>query len=247
MSKTLFLSDDFIFYTIEGEGRFIGCPSVFMRLAMCNLTCKGFVSADSPHGCDSFVSWSVKNKRSFDEIFKLLEDGGYVERLRNGAVWKITGGEPLIQQSALLDLAGDFVVKYGFRPIIDFETNGTIMPDNDWILKFGASFTTSPKLSNNGDPEEKRYKPDVLKRLIEFGACFKFVVRDGKDLEEIHTKYVVDGTINLPKRLIWLMPCCGSREEQSQVSSSIAELCKAYGVKFSPRLQLMIWNRALQV
>ena len=74
-SHELYLSDDKIFYTIEGEGEFVGQPSVFMRLSMCNLTCKGFASADSPHGCDSFVSWSIKNKMSFEEIFKKLEYG----------------------------------------------------------------------------------------------------------------------------------------------------------------------------
>ena len=53
--ETLLLSDDKIFYTIEGEGEFIGQPSVFMRMSMCNLTCSGFASEDSPHGCDSFI------------------------------------------------------------------------------------------------------------------------------------------------------------------------------------------------
>ena len=38
----LILSDDYIFYTVEGEGRYAGWPSVFMRLSMCNLTCQGF-------------------------------------------------------------------------------------------------------------------------------------------------------------------------------------------------------------
>ena len=43
-NTTLFISDDFVFYTLEGEGRYIGYPSVFMRMAMCNLTCIGFKS-----------------------------------------------------------------------------------------------------------------------------------------------------------------------------------------------------------
>ena len=50
--ETLFLSNDKIFYTVEGEGEYIGKPSVFMRLASCNLTCSAFISEDSPHGCD---------------------------------------------------------------------------------------------------------------------------------------------------------------------------------------------------
>ena len=38
--ETLILSDDKLFYTLEGEGEYVGVPSVFFRLAMCNLTCK---------------------------------------------------------------------------------------------------------------------------------------------------------------------------------------------------------------
>ena len=84
---TLVLSDDKIFYTIEGEGEYIGQPSVFMRLAMCNLTCKAFASEDSPHGCDSYVSWSVKNKMTFAEIFELLEYNNCHEYLKNRAIF----------------------------------------------------------------------------------------------------------------------------------------------------------------
>ena len=42
--ETIFLSDDKVFYTIEGEGEFVGMPSVFMRMSMFNLTCIGFKS-----------------------------------------------------------------------------------------------------------------------------------------------------------------------------------------------------------
>ena len=71
--ETLLVSDDKAFYTLEGEGEYVGMPSVFFRLSMCNLTCKGFASEDSPHGCDSFISWSVKNKMTFNEIFEYFD------------------------------------------------------------------------------------------------------------------------------------------------------------------------------
>ena len=71
--ETLLISDDKAFYTLEGEGEYVGMPSVFFRLSMCNLTCQGFASEDSPHGCDSYISWSVKNKMTFNEIFKYFE------------------------------------------------------------------------------------------------------------------------------------------------------------------------------
>ena len=34
---TLLISDDKMFYTIEGEGEYVGEPSLFFRLSMCNL------------------------------------------------------------------------------------------------------------------------------------------------------------------------------------------------------------------
>ena len=101
--SSLILSDDYVFETIEGEGHLVGKPSIFMRLAMCNLTCIGFKSPDSPFGCDSYVSWSKKNKLSFEEIFKIFEDNDYINKLKGNHVLKITGGEPLIQQKALIE------------------------------------------------------------------------------------------------------------------------------------------------
>jgi 6-pyruvoyltetrahydropterin 2'-reductase len=246
--ETLFLSDDLVFYTIEGEGEFVGQPSVFMRMAMCNLTCIGFASEDSPNGCDSFVSWSVKNKKTFAEVFQLLEDNNYVEHLRNSAILKLTGGEPLIQEKQLLKFVEAFVEKYNFVPRIDFETNATLIPSNIWREMYRATFTTSPKLSSNGDPEEKTYKPEVLRWHVEHGSGFKFVITSDKDIEEIWRKYVNDYEgINVPPYRIWFMPCCGSREEHVQNAPAVAEYAKAMHVNFSPRLQLLIWNKALKV
>jgi 7-carboxy-7-deazaguanine synthase len=246
--ETLFLSDDLVFYTIEGEGEFVGQPSVFMRMAMCNLTCIGFASEDSPNGCDSFVSWSVKNKKTFAEVFQMMEDNNYIEHLRNRAILKLTGGEPFIQEKQLLKFIEAFIEKYNFTPRIDFETNATLIPSERWRKVFKATFTTSPKLSTNGDPEEKTYKPEVLRWHVEHGSGFKFVITSDKDIEEIWRKYVNDYVgINVPLHRIWFMPCCGSREEHVQNAPAVAEYAKAMHVNFSPRLQLLIWNKALKV
>lgn len=243
--ETLTLSDDLIFYTIEGEGEFIGRPSVFMRTSGCNLTCSAFASVDSPHGCDSFVSWSIKNKMTFDEIFKFMDDNGLVNHLMNDAIFKITGGEPMIRQKQLLKFMDAFVAKYNFTPIIDFETNATIEPDERWQDDFQATFTTSPKLSTNGDAESKTYKPDVIKWHVQHQSGFKFVVTCSEDLDEIWHKFVYPNLI--PSDRIWLMPCCGSRAEHIENATAVAEYAKAMHVNFSPRLQLLIWDKALLV
>jgi organic radical activating enzyme len=257
--KSLFLSDDFVFYTLEGEGRFIGYPSVFMRLSMCNLSCIGFKSEAAPFGCDSYVSWSKKNKMTFEEIAQYFEKNDYHTRLKEGAVLKITGGEPFIQQKNLIEFI-DFILErwnmapntlnaeyYGKKSLcIDFETNGTIMPDNYWVAH-GATYTTSPKLSNNGDPVEKRYKPDVLKFLVEQYACFKFVAKKESDLDEVFTNYINNPAIGIKKEQIWIMPMCGSRKELLEVGPVVADICKKHGFKFSNRMHLQLWDLALKV
>lgn len=245
MDKFIFLSDDKIFHTIEGEGEHVGTPSLFMRLSMCNLTCKGFASKDSPYGCDSFVSWSVKNRLTFDQIFQLMDESGFIVHLRRNSILKLTGGEPLIQQKNLLEFIAAFSEKYRFIPRIDFETNATIMPDPSWQLDYYATFTTSPKLASNGDPENKRYIPEVLSWHARNGSGFKFVITKPEDLVEIEEKYVE--RFEIKKNRVWLMPCCGSRSEHVQVAPMVAELCKKHGYLFSPRLQLVIWDKALKV
>lgn len=244
---TLFLSDDKVFYTVEGEGRWAGRPSVFMRLAMCNLTCIGFKSPDSPFGCDSYTSWSVKNKYTFKEIYEeFFLKTGYDKKLQNNAILKITGGEPFIQQKQIIKFITYLFNKIGQSFAIDFETNATIKPDNIFITKFlEVTFTTSPKLASNGDPESKRYVPETLKWHAENNSDFKFVVQNEGDVKEVLEKYV--NKFHIPLTNVWLMPCCGSRLELSQRSAQVAEWCKEYCFNFSPRLQLVIWDKALKV
>jgi len=243
--ETIFLSDDKVFYTIEGEGEYVGQPSVFMRMSICNLTCIGFKSEDAPFGCDSYVSWSIKNKMTFREILSLMEEQGYDQYLRKGAILKLTGGEPLIQQKQLLKFLDYMFLEWGWTPRIDFETNATLMPDPEWEERFKATFTTSPKLSSNGDPTEKRYITETLAWHAQHNSGFKFVVQSEDDMKEIMENYITK--FNIDRSRVWLMPCAGSRSEHERVCANVAELSKQYNFNFSPRLHLVIWDKALKV
>lgn len=243
----LLISDDGPgFHTLEGEGRYLGYPSVFMRLFGCNLTCKGWASKDSPYGCDSYVSWSKKHKYTFTELFEFYDKNGFIENLRRGDIWKITGGEPMLRQKPLLNFIKAFVNRYHFTPKIDIETNGTLLPEKEWD-SYNTTYTVSPKLSSNGDSERLTYKPQVLNFHIEKKSCFKFVVKNETDLEELKYKYINSSLVSIPRENIWLMVCAGSREEHINVAESIADLCKKEGYKLSPRLHLLIWDKALKV
>lgn len=142
-----------LFYSIQGEGRYMGVPSVFLRTFGCNFKCAGFgmpkgelsterdaVAAEIlfhdkyeklplvKTGCDSYASW--------DPRFKHLSPVRDIDSIANDIVdllpqkqWVdehlvITGGEPLLGwQRAYPSLLNH--PKMQSLKEFTFETNGT--------------------------------------------------------------------------------------------------------------------------
>lgn len=105
-----------IFYSVQGEGTFVGTPAVFVRLAGCNLACSF---------CDT--DYAVK---FFDDV------AGVVARVRvlgaDCPMVVITGGEPLAQRETLALI--DALRADGRR--VHIESNGTIavdLPRDVWL------------------------------------------------------------------------------------------------------------------
>ena len=142
-----------LFYSIQGEGRYIGVPSIFLRTYGCNFTCGGFgmpkgemsserdviaIKAEDytdykslplvSTGCDSYASWDPRFKHlspviSTDSIADSICDILPHKRWMDEHL-VITGGEPLLGwQRAYPDLLSNEKM----RPLkeITFETNGT--------------------------------------------------------------------------------------------------------------------------
>jgi 7-carboxy-7-deazaguanine synthase len=140
-----------LFYSIQGEGRYMGVPSVFLRTFGCNFKCEGFGMPkgektleylkidptayehyeDLPlvsTGCDSYASWDPR----FKDLSPLMETDGIVDHIMDILPYNqwamehlvITGGEPLLGwQRAYPDLLNHDKMK-NLREIT-FETNGT--------------------------------------------------------------------------------------------------------------------------
>ena len=142
-----------LFYSIQGEGRYMGVPSVFLRTFGCNFKCAGFgmpkgelsAAADEiakdvdnyktyeelplvATGCDSYASWHPKFKhlspnRTSDELANTMTDMLPNKRWEDEHL-VITGGEPLLGwQRAYPDLLDHERMKD--LKEITFETNGT--------------------------------------------------------------------------------------------------------------------------
>ena len=142
-----------LFYSIQGEGRYMGVPSVFLRTFGCNFKCAGFgmpkgeasaeVEAIAQRitefktynelplvstGCDSYASWDPR----FKDLSPMLTTDAIAERIMEILPYKrwedehlvITGGEPLLGwQRAYPDLLSH--PKMAGLKEITFETNGT--------------------------------------------------------------------------------------------------------------------------
>ena len=126
-----------IFYSLQGEGYFVGTPAVFVRFSGCNLRCP---FCDTQHA-----------KHTEMTISEIVAE---IDRYPAETV-VLTGGEP----SLVVDKEMVEAIKAGHR-FVAIETNGTHqLPDNiDWI-------TLSPKFDVEGQEDAKVVIPlcDELK------------------------------------------------------------------------------------
>lgn len=238
------------FYSIQGEGRTMGIPAIFLRLTACNLMCGGRGTEKDKklhHGatwrCDTLEVWRKGEKYTINQFVLLVMDN-YETQLRQGAHLVITGGEPLLQQKAIEPFLERLEIVLGFKPFIEIETNGTISPKGTIFQKVDL-FNCSPKLSNSGEPEKKRIKKEVLHLLnLTPNSIFKFVVSDKKDIEEIQD---IINSVNIKNDKIYLMPSAENQKQLKIFTEIAVEECLKYGYNFSTRLQIIIWNETTGV
>lgn len=216
-----------IFYSLQGEGRLAGVPSVFVRIAGCPLRCRW---------CDTQYAWSPTAGTAFTP-----------ERLRRAVAEYptshivVTGGEPLMAPGFK-----DFIRTFAHKRMhITIETAGLAFePGLPCEL-----MSISPKLSNSTpidpdqarDHEARRLNVEALQHLIEaYDYQLKFVVETAADLGEIAS--VVGQLKGVDPGCIWLMPQAGDAASLLERSRWLAEYCKETGFAMSPRLQVWLWN-----
>tara|TARA_B100000287_G_scaffold428797_1_gene480858 strand:+ start:1291 stop:2043 length:753 start_codon:yes stop_codon:yes gene_type:complete len=245
MSET-FLKINEIFYSIQGEGSTIGIPSIFIRLAGCNLKC---------YWCDTPFTWLyskeikklielklIKNNIKYD--LKNYSKDDESKKISVNEIMKkisefpakniiITGGEPLLQAKNLEKLC-ELLNKENYN--IEMETNGTIKPINgDYEIKYNVS----PKLQNSLNEKDVRFKSDILKIYNNHNAIFKFVINDNQDIKEVLD---IINQIDINNERVYLMPEGKTKAELQSKYFWLIELCKKYNFKYSHRLHIELYG-----
>jgi organic radical activating enzyme len=241
------------FYSIQGEGKYTGVPSLFFRLGGCNMRCEGFgcveVAPDGREivGCDTVyavdkkafgTSWSsITQTQELIAIFESYE-------LPNDVDIVLTGGEPLLHaDNPILVAFLEFLISRHHR--VTFETNGAVAVDFETYPVFKSCiYALSVKLSNSGEVYEKRVRPEIFNAIIDNAdeTFFKFTV-DEKSLQS-GLSAEIESILSLAhKTEVTCMPKGGSKDEVEANTEAVIEYCKRKGYRYSDRLHIRIWDQ----
>lgn len=226
-----------VFESVQGEGKSLGIPSIFVRFFGCNLRCqfKG-KNCDTPYAVlkkdDKCKYYNVEEL--YNVINKIYEKN-WTHRII------FTGGEPLMYQSFILDF-----IKYvrKVKPktyMFEVETNGTIpiISPLNWYID---TFNVSIKLKSSNQEksfDKRRINYVALKSYPTIKTNYKFVISNLKQDEKEIDKILE----NVLPNCVYLMPQGLTRKEIVKNSPEVVEMCIRNGFHFSPREHIIIWDK----
>lgn len=216
-----------LFYSIQGEGKLVGVPSVFVRASGCNLRC---VWCDTP-----YASWNPEGDEvAIPEIVRRVTEFGAKHVV-------ITGGEPLIMPD--IEELCESLHKRGHH--LTVETAATVFKP----LKLDL-VSLSPKLANSTPAEtafaqmheRQRMNIPVIQKFIDTSPDFqlKFVVASDQDLDEIQE--IIEQLTNVTPADVLLMPEGTDPATLDSRAGWIAEICKRTGFRYCPRLHVSLYG-----
>jgi 7-carboxy-7-deazaguanine synthase len=218
-----------IFYSIQGEGRLVGIPSVFIRTSGCNLRC---VWCDTP-----YTSWRPEG-----------EDWSLNKILAKVATFParhvvITGGEPLLA-TKIVELSAA-IKQLGAH--LTIESAATVFQPVVCDL-----LSLSPKLSHSTPwkrasgqfarmHERNRLHLDVIQKFIDgYDYQIKFVVSRSEDFAEINE--ILRKLSNPDPQRVLIMAQGKTGAELKERAKWIVESCKRHGYGFTPRLHIELFG-----
>ena len=225
-----------LFYSIQGEGRYMGVPSVFLRTFGCNFTCAGF---GMPKGEVSKEVEDIAARVHYYDDYKKL---------------------PLVSTGCDSYASWDPRFKHlsPVRPTDDIVDDiMAMLPHNRWISqdlsiylqkwkinreKNALTFSVSPKLSISGEKWEEAICPEIIRQYESVGFVYlKFVIATKEDALEADKAVQAfrNGGFRGP---VYFMPCGGVESIYSMNAKNVAIEAMNRGYRYSDRLQVPLFK-----
>jgi 7-carboxy-7-deazaguanine synthase len=204
-----------IFASLQGEGRDIGLPTVFVRLTGCNLRCVW---------CDTEYSFAGGEWMAVPDVVKAVEAFPGVRRVC------LTGGEPLLQKDhqALLQA----LIAKGYRIVV--ETSGS-KPLEGAHLDAHVCVSMDIKCPGSGEADAM-----VWDNLAKLGPKdqLKFVIADERDYA--YAKETVEGRAKGTAAEVVFQPVGGGLEGVLKIAGWTRR--DALHVRVLPQLHKLLWG-----
>ena len=245
-----------IFKSIQGEGKYTGHPSIFIRVAGCNLKC---CFGDSV--CDTYYTsyYTDEPRYTREDVID------YVMEYQNISHVVITGGEPLLYAKDLENLIWDI---RGIRPLtITIETNGTMPPLNTKYIYYSVSPKLSTAVAKPGqvvdlpggrrhmftNEEVERFNKIRINKenLTKFASLygnyqFKFVYTSPESVDEIKSIIKSLG-VKVDPADIYLMPEGDVEGKLQKKRQECVDVCIENGWTYTDRIHILIWGDRREV
>lgn len=212
------------FLSLQGEGRDVGVPAYFFRLAGCDVHCPW---------CDTKESW---NKENGEEISLASAVNLINELTPSSGICVITGGEPFLHGQELAELLYSVNDKIKIR----IETSASCedyIGHNHYSLPKNVSLNISPKEAKpaiadywvHNKVNEFRFAVDKkgeqnISWLSKFLSVYKTSML--KATKRIYVSPVIHGNINNPENKDWI--------------NEVADFCMSNGLRFSLQMHKVL-------